>query len=167
MLSSARPGTAALGSGGREQAEDEALAYARPDHRVRLEMAVRALGCREDDMRAIQGQPYPGPRAHRESFLAWASAVHVALAIDDGRPDEVFGPIQARENLTADIDQSSVQPVAAAAAAYEEFRLAREAPWAAPCASRVRIEDPVYAAAVDLVTPRPRFPSRAPRSHDG
>ncbi|MFB7462958.1 hypothetical protein ACFCZ1_05525 [Streptomyces sp. NPDC056224] len=144
-------------AGGREQAEDEALAYARPDHRVRLEMAVRALGCREDDMRAIQGQPYLA-RAHRESFLAWASAVHVTLAIDDGRPDGVFGPIH-RENLTADIDQSSVPArVAAAAAAYEEFRLAREAPWHAMCASRVRIEDPVYAAAVDLVTPAPGSP---------
>ncbi|MDQ1015679.1 hypothetical protein [Streptomyces afghaniensis] len=144
-------------AGGREQAEDEALAYARPDHRVRFELAVRALGCREDDMRAIQGQPYLA-RAHRESFRAWASAVHVTLAIDDGRRDEVFEPIHW-ENLTADIDQSSVPArVAAAAAAYEEFRLAREVPGHTVRASHVRIEDPVYAAAVDLVTPAPGSP---------
>ncbi|MEW2258459.1 hypothetical protein [Streptomyces sp. NPDC047869] len=148
-------------AGGREQAEDEALAYARPDHRVRFELAVRALGCREDDMRAIQGQSYLA-QAHRSSFLAWASAVHVALEIDDVGRDEVFGPIHWN-NLTAEIDQSSVTArVAAAAAAYEEFRLAREVPGHVLRASRVRIEDPVYAAAVDLVAPAPGSPlSRA------
>ncbi|MFE6681410.1 hypothetical protein [Streptomyces sp. NPDC057729] len=144
-------------AGGRDYAEHKALAYARPDHRVRFELAVRALGCREDDMRAIQGQSYLA-RAHRTSFLAWASAVHVTLTIHDGRAEEVFGQFH-RENLTSDIDQSNVTArVAAAAAAYEEFRLAREMPGHTVRASRVRIEDPVYAAAVDLVTPAPGAP---------
>ncbi|MFI8393078.1 hypothetical protein [Streptomyces sp. NPDC085540] len=157
-----------------------AWVYTRPDHRVRFELAVRALGCREKDMEAIERLPYLA-RAHQHTMAAWVSSLHATLLID-GQPSidrceemhrrnltsvgtrrrldpavrerfiRAFQPVQAPD-LTDILAQSS-----AAAAAYHEYRLARSVPGYVSRVADMHIDDPVYGAAVDIVTPAPGAP---------
>ncbi|MFF1276075.1 hypothetical protein ACFVZC_22160 [Streptomyces marokkonensis] len=139
--------------------ETYAAAYVRPDHRVRFELAVRALGCREQDMRELEGLAYL-EHAHLQSLLAWVSEVHANDMIAGKPPHPDFMGMHLR-NLSAAQDPAGTQAPARsalAAAAYQEHRIAREVPGHRAEPSRVRFEDPVYAAAVDLVTPPPGAP---------
>ncbi|WP_167828896.1 hypothetical protein [Streptomyces sp. MZ04] len=144
---------------GGEDADKKAWAYARPDHRVRFELAVRALGCRESDMLAVEELSYLSI-AHQHSLRAWASEVYAVDVIDGRRPHQIFGDFHlqnlrpARElNQTDEMAKS-----AAAAAAHHEHRVAREVPGHGFRPATVRIDDPIYAAAIDLVTPAPGAP---------
>ncbi|MFI6722804.1 hypothetical protein [Streptomyces atratus] len=143
----------------REMGDTYALAYVRPDYRVRFELAVRALGCRKQDMRGVENLPYLDD-AYGQSVRAWASAAYANDMIEGRRPHPTFTEIHLL-NLSPpqDLNQSSALTKSAlAAAAYQEHRIAREVPGYRAKARRVRFEDPVYAAAVDLVTPEPGAP---------
>jgi hypothetical protein len=139
-------------------AEQEAWAYARPDHRVRFELAVRALGCRSDDMEAIQDLTYLA-FTHHFSQRVWVSAAYAADVIDKKPPHESFTQVHL-ENLSLrhDLNRRDLAEIMAAACAYHEYRIAREVPGRRIRAPRVRLDNPVYAAAVDLVRPAPGAP---------
>lgn len=140
-------------------AEQEAWAYARPDHRVRFELAVRALGCRTDDMDAIEGQTYLS-FAHHFSQAVWVSEAYAGDVIDGRSPHESFTQVHP-ENLSLqhDLGRRDLAEIMAAACAYHEYRIAREVPGHRIRTPKVRFENPVYAAAVDLVRPAPGAPS--------
>ncbi|MBM9620223.1 hypothetical protein [Streptomyces zhihengii] len=134
--------------------DHKAWAYARPDLRVRFELAVRALGCRKDDLAGVDGLSFLS-HAHLQSMLAWASEVFAADAIARKRPHPTFGEMH-RENLVRVPDQEDeTAKSAVAAAVHHEHRVARETPGHTFRAPAARIDDPIYAAAVDLVTPAP------------
>ncbi|MDV9174462.1 hypothetical protein R6V09_30690 [Streptomyces sp. W16] len=147
--------TSALGDG----AEDKAWAYVRPDHRVRFELALLALGCRMEDWRAIDGLPYL-THARMYSGGLWISEVYAAAVMDNRRPLQGAREIHA-QNLSPgrDLGQDDVMAnIVLAAAAYHEYLIAREVPAYSFHAPQARMDDPVYAAAVDLVTPVPGAP---------
>ncbi|MEV8021699.1 hypothetical protein AB0O76_36300 [Streptomyces sp. NPDC086554] len=142
-----------------DDADKKAWAYARPDHRVCFELAVRALGCRESDMLAVEELPYLSI-AHQHSRRAWASEVYAADAIEGRRPPQIFGELHL-QNLSPVRGLHPTDEMAksaAAAAAHHEHRIAREVQGHAFRAASVRIDDPIYAAAIDLVTPAPGAP---------
>ncbi|MEU0815218.1 hypothetical protein [Streptomyces mirabilis] len=141
-----------------DDAENSAWAYARPDYRVRFELAVRALGCRQADMAGVQGQPYLA-LAHRHSMCAWASAVYAADVIGKKQSVPVVRRIHLQNLSPERLGQSDAMAMSAvAAAAYQEHRIARQVPGYSFRTPTVRIENPVYAAAIDLVTPAPGAP---------
>ncbi|NUK85228.1 ATP-binding protein [Streptomyces lunaelactis] len=142
---------------GDDSDEHKAWAYARPDLRVRFELAVRALGCRKADMQGLQGLTFLA-HAQRHSMLTWASAVFAADMIQRKQPHQIFTQTHL-ENLTQGLDQGDEMSMSrVAAAAYHEYRIAREVPGYTFQAPKVHIDDPIYAAAVDLVTPAPGAP---------
>ncbi|WP_089100190.1 ATP-binding protein [Streptomyces hyaluromycini] len=147
--------TSALG----DDTEDKAWAYARPDHRVRFELALLALGCRKEDWRAIEGLPYLA-RARVNAAALWVSEVYATDVMDNRRPLQGAREIHMR-NLSPGRDlvrDDTMAKIVLAAAAYHEYRIAREVPGYSFHAPQVRLDDPVYAAAVDLVTPVPGAP---------
>ncbi|WP_187283160.1 ATP-binding protein [Streptomyces sp. t39] len=132
----------------------KAWAYARPDLRVRFELAVRALGCRKDDMSALDGLAFLS-HAHLQSMLAWASEVFAADALTGRPPHPAFVQMH-RENLARSLNQDDeAGKSAVAAAVHHEHRVARGTPGHTFRAPTARIDDPIYAAAADLVTPPP------------
>ncbi|MFE2515113.1 hypothetical protein [Streptomyces mirabilis] len=138
-----------------------ALAYVRPDHRVRFELAVRALGCREQDMRGLEGVAYLR-HAFGRSMAMWVSAVYANDMIAGERPYPDFTELHL-QNLspTQDLNLKEIDaPTKSglATTAYQEHRIAREVPGYRAKASRIRFDDPVYDAAMDLVTPAPGAP---------
>ncbi|MET7892012.1 hypothetical protein [Streptomyces mirabilis] len=139
-------------------AEREGWAYARPDHRVRFELAVRALSCRPDDMKAIKGLTYLYFACYFAQHV-WVSAAYATDVIDGKRPQEPFTRLHL-ENLSLqyDLNRRDLAEIMTAACAYHEYRIAREVPKRRIRTPRVRIEDPIYAAAVDLVRPAPGAP---------
>ncbi|MEV0113517.1 hypothetical protein AB0H77_09750 [Streptomyces sp. NPDC050844] len=144
---------------GGDDTDTKAWAYARPDHRVRFELAVRALGCRESDMLAVEELSYLSI-AHQHAMRAWASSVYAADLIDGRRPHQIFSEFHL-QNLSPvrELNQADeMAKSAAAAAAHHEHRIAREVPGHGFRAATVRIDDPIYAAAIDLVTPAPGAP---------
>ncbi|WP_028803747.1 ATP-binding protein [Streptomyces sp. 142MFCol3.1] len=144
--------------------DEYALAYVRPDHRVRFELAVRALGCRQQDMRGLEGLPYLR-HAFGRSMVMWASAVYANDMIAGNRPHPDFAELHLRNLSPAqdlnlkEIDAPTKSGLATSA--YQEHRIAREVPGYRATASRVRFDDPVYDAAMDLVTPAPGAPLSA------
>jgi energy-coupling factor transporter ATP-binding protein EcfA2 len=137
---------------------DDATPYVRPDLRVRFELAVRALGCREQDMRAVEELPYLH-HAFQQSLRLWPSVMYandVIGAYGDPSFKEIhelnLRPVQDPNEIDAPTKS------ALAAIAYQEYRIAREVPGYRRKPWPTRIEDPVYAAAVDLVTPEPGAP---------
>ncbi|RSN50762.1 hypothetical protein DMH12_24155 [Streptomyces sp. WAC 04229] len=147
--------TSALG----DDTDGEAWAYVRPDHRVRFELALLALGCREQDWRAIDALPYL-TRTRVHSVVLWASEVYAAGVMDNKPPLRGTGDIHV-QNLSPERDLGqgdAMAKIVLAAAAYHEYRIAREVPGYRFRAPRVRMDDPVYTAAVDLVTPAPGAP---------
>lgn len=144
---------------GGDDTDKKAWAYVRPDHRVRFELAVRALGCRESDMLAVEELSYLSI-AHQHAMRAWASSVYAADLIDGRRPHQIFSEFHV-QNLSPvrELNQGDeMAKSAAAAAAHHEHRVAREVPGHGLRAATVRIDDPIYAAAIDLVTPPPGAP---------
>ncbi|MFF0513255.1 hypothetical protein [Streptomyces sp. NPDC004250] len=157
-----------------------AWVYTRPDHRVRFELAVRALGCREKDVQALQRLPYLA-RAHRHTLAAWVSSFHADLLID-GQPPVADCEDIHRRNLTSLGARQRLDPAAremfirafqplqspeltdilaqsaAAAAAHHEYRIACSVPGHVSRVADMHIDDPVYGAAVDLVKPAPGAP---------
>ncbi|MGW0628745.1 hypothetical protein [Streptomyces sp. NPDC002758] len=145
-------------SGG-DDAEKKAWAYVRPDHRVHFELAVRALGCRPQDMDAIQGLPYLS-YAFQKSMLVWVSDLYATDMIKGHRPAPVSRELHLEilgHPQYANPDDALTDS-ARAAAAYQEFRIAREVPGYRSRVQHVRIENPIYAAAVDLLTTEPGRP---------
>ncbi|MFD4690145.1 hypothetical protein [Streptomyces sp. NPDC058463] len=146
---------------GDDSEQHKAWAYARPDIRVRFELAVRALGCRKADMQGLQGLTFLA-HVQRHAMLSWASKVFAADMIRRKRPHQVFTETHL-ENLAEKLDQSDETSLSrVAAAAYHEFRIAREVPGYTFHPPKVRIDAPIYAAAVDLVTPAPGAASLSP-----
>ncbi|MEU3185130.1 AAA family ATPase [Streptomyces sp. NPDC006923] len=139
-------------------AEQEAWAYARPDHRVRFELAVRALGCRAEDMKAIEGLTYLS-FAHHFSQRVWVSEAYATDVIDKRPPHESFRGLHPKSlGLEHDLNRRDLAEIMAAACAYHEYRIAREVPGHRIRAPKVHIEEPIYAAAVDLVRAAPGAP---------
>ncbi|MEU6955906.1 hypothetical protein [Streptomyces sp. NPDC045714] len=139
-----------------DDSDGKAWAYVRPDHRVRFELALLALGCRKEDWRAIEGLPYLN-HARRQSVLLWVSEVYAADMMDNRRPFQGARDIHV-QNLSPERDldgNDALAKIVLAEAAHHEYRIAREVPGYSPRMPRVRWDDPVYAAAVDLVTPVP------------
>lgn len=66
-----------------------AAAYVRRDYRVRFELAVRALGCRAQDMRGVENLPYLD-YTYAMSVRAWGSLVYANDMIEGRRPDPTF-----------------------------------------------------------------------------
>ncbi|MCX4773798.1 hypothetical protein [Streptomyces sp. NBC_01285] len=139
-------------------AEQEAWAYARPDYRVRFELAVRALNCRAEDAEAVRDLTYLD-FAQFFSQRVWVSQAYAADVIDKKRPHESFAGLHP-ENLSLqhDLDRRDLAEIMAAACAYHEYRIARQVPEHRICVPKVRIDEPIYAAAVDLVRPAPGAP---------
>ncbi|MEU2738211.1 ATP-binding protein [Streptomyces sp. NPDC007095] len=139
-------------------AEQEAWAYARPDHRVRFELAVRALGCRAEDGKAIRDLTCLS-FTQLFSQRVWISEAYAADVIDKKGPQEPFARMHL-ENLSLqhDLNRRDLAEIMAAACAYHEYRIAREVPKRRIRTPKVRLDNPVYAAAVDLVRPAPGAP---------
>ncbi|MET9831852.1 hypothetical protein ABZ078_21705 [Streptomyces sp. NPDC006385] len=134
--------------------DDYALAYVRPDYRVRFELAVRALGCRKQDMLGLEGLAYLRHTFGR-SMLLWVSVVYANDMIAGKRPHSDFAQCHL-QNLspTQGLDQADAPTKSTLAAiAHQEHRIAREVPGYRSGARHIRLDDPVYDAAVDLVTP--------------
>ncbi|KOX20748.1 MULTISPECIES: ATP-binding protein [unclassified Streptomyces] len=134
--------------------DQKAWAYARPDLRVRFELAVRALGCREKDTEALRGLTSLS-HAHTQSLLVWASEVLAADVIARKRPLPVAVEVHRNSLARAPHQDDEMAKSATAAVAYQEHRIARAVPGHTFRAPAARIDDPIYAAAVDLVTPAP------------
>ncbi|MGV9352596.1 hypothetical protein [Streptomyces misionensis] len=138
-----------------------ALAYVRPDYRVRFELAVRALGCRMQDNLGLEGLAYLRHTFGR-SMVTWASTVYANDMIAGKRPHPDFAKFHlANLSPAQDLNLKGADaPTKAglAMAAYQEHRIARAVPGHRPRASRIRFDDPVYDAAMDLVTPAPGAP---------
>ncbi|MFH0522234.1 hypothetical protein ACHBTE_34380 [Streptomyces sp. M41] len=145
-------------SGG-DDAEKRAWAYVRPDHRVHFELALRALTCRPQDSQAIEKLPYLAHAAQLSS-IAWLSGLYADLKVKGQRPAPVFEELHLA--LLAPPQRANPEDAltdsARAAAAHHEFRISREVPGHRSRVRQVVIENPVYAAAVDLVTPAPGAP---------
>ncbi|WP_411071030.1 hypothetical protein [Streptomyces sp. cmx-4-25] len=132
----------------------KAWAYARPDLRVRFELAVRALGCRQKDMDALRGLDFLF-HAQTQSLRVWASEVLAADLSARKRPHPVSVEVH-RNNLAAvPGPEDEMAKSALAAVAYHEHRIVRAVPGHLFRVPAARVEDPIYAAAVDLVTPAP------------
>ncbi|MER5383446.1 ATP-binding protein [Streptomyces sp. NPDC002688] len=147
-------------AGARETVGDDyALAYVRPDHRVRFELAVRALGCRKQDMLGLEGLAYLR-HAFGRSMLLWASVVHANDMIAGKRPHPDFAQMHLRNLSPVEGLSQADAPTKStlAAVAYQEHRIAREVPGYRSRARHLRFDDPVYDAAVDLVVPEPGAP---------
>ncbi|MER5944555.1 hypothetical protein ABT127_00680 [Streptomyces sp. NPDC001904] len=138
-----------------------ALAYVRPDHRVHFELAVRALGCRKQDYLTLEGVAYLRHTLGR-SLAMWASAVYANDVIAGKRPHPEFTRLHL-ENLSSMKDlnlKGTDAPTKSglATTAYQEHRIARDVPGHRATPSRIRFDDPVYDAAMELVTPEPGAP---------
>jgi hypothetical protein len=132
--------------------DTKAWAYLRPDHRVHFELAVRALGCREQDMEALRGLGFM-EGAMVMSKQAWASRYYVQEMIDQGRSDRRFAQLHA--DLLENSDSHPLIDIARAHAVYQEFRLCAAIPGHRSAVPGTRIGDPIYAAVVELMTPAP------------
>ncbi|MEV6593153.1 hypothetical protein [Streptomyces acidicola] len=142
--------------------DEYALAYVRPDYRVRFELAVRALGCRKQDMMGLERLAYLR-HTYARSFVLWVSVVCANDMIAGQAPYPDFEEMHLRNLLAGHDPTPDDAPTksALAAVAHQEHRIAREVPGYRSKAGGMRLEDPVYAAAVDLVTPQPGAPLSA------
>ncbi|MFD6326346.1 hypothetical protein ACFWOL_26570 [Streptomyces sp. NPDC058442] len=141
--------------------DKHATAYVRPDYRVRFELAVHALGCRKQDMKGVEDLPYLDC-TYGMAVRAWGSLVYANDTIELGHSHPTFTEMHLQTLGTPSlIQENALINSALAAAAYQEHRVAREVPGHRAKALRIRIENPVYAAAVDLVTPKPGAPLSA------
>jgi hypothetical protein len=135
--------------------ERHALAYARPDIRVRFEVALKALDCRERDTAAIEEAEYLKSALGLNMYTFM-----IDYFIKDFFEREHF-PRDLRRFLTQALGPDWFQgqqgdpliDCTRAALAFREFQIIRELPGYAPIESRVRIEDPIYATAMELVAP--------------
>ncbi|MEV8411288.1 hypothetical protein AB0R12_37675, partial [Streptomyces niveus] len=102
----------------------EAWAYARPDHRVRFELAVRALGCRSQDMEEIEELPYLF-FAQLCSLEVWGSEAYATDMIGEQPPHESFEPFHVDNlGLRPGVKWRDLAEIRAAACAYHEYRIA-------------------------------------------
>jgi len=140
---------------GMEDADTRAWAYARPDHQVRFEVAVRAYGCRSQDMKAIRDLTILKYAMFR-SMMTWLSRCFATEYIAGKRPHPSFA--ETHQELLQAADGNWLLDIARAQAAYHDFRISVAVPSYRSSAARVRIADPRYGAVVDLVTPKPGEP---------
>ncbi|MEU3901060.1 hypothetical protein [Streptomyces sp. NPDC045251] len=147
--------------GSRAKLDMDAAAYVRRDCRVRFELAVRALGCRKADMSGVDDLPYLS-YAYTHHLCAWMSLVYANDMVEGNLPHWSVTEMHV-QNLSLQGEYRDDAPTnsALAAAAYQEHRVARAVPGHRATPLRARIENPVYAAAVDLVTPKPGAPLSA------
>ncbi|WP_165970326.1 hypothetical protein [Actinomadura sp. 6K520] len=132
-----------------------AWAYARPDHQVRFEVAVRSYGCRRQDWDALNDLTFLEHTMHI-SMWTWLSRYYANESIARRRAYTLFA--EAHQNLLRADDGDWLFDIARAQAAYQEFRISTAVPGYRSNAARVRIADPRYGAVVDLVTPAPGEP---------
>lgn len=130
-------------------------AYGRPDIRVRFEVALSALDCRERDVTALEEVEY----------LSFARSLHLYMYVVDhfiaGLFERERFPRDLRRFLTQALGPDWFQGTqgnvlidcARAALALREFQVIRELPGYAPVENRMRIEDPIYATAMECVAP--------------
>jgi len=145
----------------RLNADPEAWAYRRPDHRVRFEVAVRSCTCpiRTQDILAIKDLTFL-LHAMLASSYKQSSEDYAEQMITRGSAHPKWR--QCQEEMLTARDGHPVYDIARAQAAYQDFRIHRHNPRYRSAASQVRIGDPIYGAFVDLVTPEPGSPlSRA------
>jgi tetratricopeptide (TPR) repeat protein len=133
----------------------QAMSYARPDIRAHFEVALGAIDCRGQDAEAIKEFEY----------LTMASKFHMYLHIVDhytaslleGRrvPQDFMGLIERALSPRWFEGQQHKQLIDStrAAIAYREYQIVRELPGHAPATDRIKIQDPIYATAMDLVAP--------------
>ncbi|TQM78361.1 hypothetical protein FHX81_0627 [Saccharothrix saharensis] len=136
-------------------AEDQdpyAFAYVRPDHRARFEAALRLIPYEADPGMALLTAAGTGflRYAFQLSFGAFASAAYVDSVRHGVEPFPVFRDMHEKALTVAPppAGEDPLLEVARAAVALHEFRRSPER----HRAGAIRIEHPVYAAVVDLVS---------------
>jgi len=129
----------------------------RPDIRARFEVALVTLGCRQQDMLAIEKYAYLSNASKRHLFLYLVEAFSEAL-LENG-PDtwvenarKLIGQGLSPQGFEGRQDDPLIDS-ARVAIAYQEYRIARRLPDYTPVKVRVKIKNPIYATAMDLVAP--------------
>jgi hypothetical protein len=135
--------------------DTRAWAYLRPDLRLRFELAVRALGCRSQDIEAIKELTFLLD-AMFSAFYCWASTSYASDLIAGREP---AAPREIHASLLQADERSWPWNIAKAQGAFNEYRLqAALGPRYRPVTGRVPVTDPVYGAIEDLVAPAPGAP---------
>ncbi|MBO0832341.1 MAG: hypothetical protein J2P29_10260 [Actinobacteria bacterium] len=131
------------------------FAYVRPDYRARFEVAIRLTPYRASTgMRLLDDTHYLLEHAFRMSTIAYASDVHSDRA-SRGMPVDPECQRTHESVLTGSLlptDREPLEAITRARVAFNEFLLAPSRRAAATKIAAMRIEDPVYAAVVDLFT---------------
>jgi hypothetical protein len=133
--------------------DDYAFAYVRPDHRARFEAAIRLIPHEADPGMRLLGEAGTSYLQHAflMSFATYASAAYAA-SMRRGTPAfPLFQNLHESElaRPAGPNDTDPLVPITRARVAFHEFLIAPQRRRAAT----MKIEDPVYAAVVDLVTP--------------
>ena len=128
-----------------------AFAYVRPDHRARFEAALRLIPYEADPGMELLRASGVGflQYAFQLSFGAYASAAYVDSVLHGAEPFAVFRDMHEMVfTRTPPSGEDLLLDVTRAAVAFHEFRRSPQRHRAAA----IKIDDPVYAAVVDLVT---------------
>ncbi|MFF8652955.1 hypothetical protein [Streptomyces huasconensis] len=136
--------------------DGEALAYLRPDHRLRFELAARAKYTCRDDLDAIRDLPYLY-HAALSSFLASVSADYAEAQVRSAPVHPSFEEVHRRNlRMSQEFHASGLLiDITQAIAAFHEYRASRKTPGRPSRASEVKFANPLYAAVVDLMTSDP------------
>jgi hypothetical protein len=120
-------------------------------------VALGALGCRQQDARAIEEYEYLSDASKLHMYLYLVEASTTAL-LENGPAARAQGARRLIEQGLSPqwfAGQQGEQLIDStrAAIACLEYRITRRLPGYAPVRKRVKIEDPIYATAMDLVAP--------------
>jgi len=132
--------------------------YHRPDIRARFEVSLAAaLSCRQQDARAVEEYEYLSDASKLHMYLYLVEASTTAL-LENGPAARAQGArrlIEQGLNPQWFAGQQGEQLIDStrAAIACQEYRITRRLPGYAPVRKRVKIEDRIYATAMDLAAP--------------
>ncbi len=137
--------------------DDYAFAYVRPDHRALFEAAIRLIPYEADTGLRLLGDAGTGYLRHafQMSFVTYASGAYAASVLRGTPVYPLFRDMHemALPGPPRPDDTDPLLLIAHARVAFHEFLIAPRRPRTAAAAAATRIDDPIYAAAVDLVSP--------------